>query len=361
MTRFARLSSSIFAALVAVAIGSATAQQPTRTFAPGVLTTIAPAPMAEEMFSGPQPLVELPIAIKDLQYEPKLTSVSSTVFERSQSVLLRRTIWNLEFSFKPMRMIQVDVPQATSRMQRQLVWYMVYRVRNLGNHLKPKGLVTPELLAAAETKDPSEEVLALLDPGVPESKELYEKFKDYTDEVEIFGQKTDKLRFFPHFVLHSTEYKKEYLDRVIPAALGPIKAREFPGRPDQVLHNSLTISEVPIAKSDDLNDNSVWGVVTWTNIDPRIDYFVVFVQGLTNAYRFEDPAGAYKPGDQPGTGRRSSRKRSSSTSGVLATRSIPMRKTFNSAARLDPDPEEQQKILTEYGLDKPVDYTWVYR
>src|SRR5262245_46327534 len=82
----------------------APAQEYARRFAPGVLTTIAPAPHAEEMYSGPQPLAELPIAIKDLKYEPKLASVSSTVFERSQAVVMRRTIWNLEFSFKPMRM-----------------------------------------------------------------------------------------------------------------------------------------------------------------------------------------------------------------------------------------------------------------
>ena len=135
--------------------------------------------------------------------------------------MLRRTIWNLEFSFKPMRMLQVDVPQPTGRMQRQLIWYMVYRVRNLGNHLKPKGLVTPEVVA--EDRDPNEEVLSLVEPNVPDPKELYEKFKDYTNEVEFMGRKTTELRFFPHFVLHSTEYKKEYLDRVIPAALGPIK------------------------------------------------------------------------------------------------------------------------------------------
>src|SRR5262245_38182198 len=351
MNRFTCLT-RVAAVLVAVAIASSTAaQQPTRTFAPGVLTTIPPAPMAEEMFSGPQPLVELPIAINDLKYEPKLASVSSTVYERSQTVLLRRTIWNLEFSFKPMRMIQVDVPQASGRMQRQLVWYMVYRVRNLGNHLKPKGLVTPELLAAAESKDPSEEVVELLDPGVPESKELYEKFKDYTDEVEIFGQKTDKLRFFPHFVLHSTEYKKEYLDRVIPAALGPIKAREFPGRPDQVLHNSLTISEVPIAKSDDMNDNSVWGVVKWTNIDPRIDYFVVYVQGLTNAYKFEHPPGAYKPGDPPGSGRRLLKKTLQLNFWRPGDTVDPKEEEIQFGCRLDPDPAEQQKILTQYGVD----------
>src|SRR5438874_24171 len=157
---------SIRAQLVALALAwcafttAADAQQPRRQFAPGVLTTIPPAPQAEEMFSGPRPLVELPIAIKDLKYEPKLASVSTTVYERSQSAMLRRTIWNLEFSFKPMRMLYVDVPQASGRMQRQLVWYVVYRVRNLGHHLMPKGLVTPEVIA--EDKNPNEDVLALV-------------------------------------------------------------------------------------------------------------------------------------------------------------------------------------------------------
>src|SRR5207253_5624564 len=110
----------------------------------------------------------VPLAIKDLQYDPKLAATSSTVFERSKNVVMRRTIWNLEFSFKPMRMIWVDVPQASGRMQRQLVWYMVYRVRNLGNQLQPKGLITRDTAAAdGEAKDPNEEVIELIDPAVP--------------------------------------------------------------------------------------------------------------------------------------------------------------------------------------------------
>src|SRR5437764_3613731 len=148
MKRFHRLLSFLFAAAALLALmRTAAAQQPRRQFAPGVLETIPPNPQAEEMFSGPRPLVEVPIAIKDLKYEPKLSSVSTTVYERAQSATLRRTIWNLEFSFKPMRMIYVDVPQASGRMQRQLVWYIVYRVRNLGHHMKPKGMITPELIA----------------------------------------------------------------------------------------------------------------------------------------------------------------------------------------------------------------------
>jgi hypothetical protein len=355
----AKVAAAVFwAAVIGFAL-PAKGQQP-RNFAPGVLTTIPPAPQAAEMFSGPRPLVELPLAIKDLQYEPKLAASSSTIFERSQAATLRRTIWNLEFSFKPMRMIDVDVPQASGRMQRQLLWYMVYRVRNLGHHLKPKGMVTPENISA--DKDPSEEVLALVEPTVPEAKELYEKFKDFTNEVEGFGgAKTTQLRFFPHFVLHSTEYKKEYLDRVIPAALGPIKQREFPGRPEQKLYNSLNISEVPISISDDKTDNSVWGVVTWTDVDPRIDYYIVYVQGLTNAYHFVDPAGAYQAGNPPGTGRKFAKKTLQLNFWRPGDTIDPHEEEIRYGCRLDPDAAEQEKILKEYGIEKAVDYVWVYR
>jgi hypothetical protein len=348
--------------VASAAVSAVNAQQPRRQFAPGVLTTIPQAPEAEEMFSGPAPLIELPVAIKNLEYDPKLAAKSSTVFEQSQAALLRRTIWNLEFSFKPMRMMWVDVPQSSGRMQRQLVWYIVYRIRNLGHHMKPKGLLTKDELAAdSEPTNPNEQVLELVEPTVPDSKELYEKFKDFTDEVEVFGHQTDKLRFFPHFVLHSTEYGKEYLDRVIPAAIGPIKAREFPGRPEQQLYNSLNISEVPIAKSDDRTDNSVWGVATWTDIDPRIDYFVVYVQGLTNAYRFIDTPGAFKAGDAPGTGRQLLKKTLQLNFWRPGDTVNPHEEEIHFGCRLDPDPADQQKILKEYGVDKPVDHIWVYR
>jgi len=349
------LTAAVCLGLPALAI----AQQQSRQFAAGVLTTIPPAPEAEEMFSGPRPLVEVPLAIKDLKYEPKLSSVSTTVYERAQSATLRRTIWNLEFSFKPMRMVYVDVPQASGRMQRQLVWYIVYRVRNLGHHMKPKGMITPEVIA--EDKNPNEDVLALVEPAVPDPKALYEQFKDYTNEVEVFGRKTTDLRFFPHFVLHSTEYKKEYLDRVIPAALAPIQQREFPGRPDQKLYNSLTISEVPIGISDERTDNSVWGVVTWTDVDPRIDYYIVYVQGLTNAYHFDDPKGAYKPGEPPGTGRQFTKKTLQLNFWRPGDTIDPHEEEIRYGCRLDSDPAEQDKILKEYGVDKPVDHVWVYR
>jgi hypothetical protein len=39
-----------------------------------------------------------------------------------------------------------------------------------------------------------------------------------------------------------------------------------------------------------------------------MDFFSIYVGGLTNAYQWEDVPGAYKAGDLPGTGRRFARK-----------------------------------------------------
>ena len=339
------LTAGLFVSVPALAQRAASPRTvPARQFAPGVVTTIPSKPETEEMFSGPRPLVEVPLTIPGLEYDPKLAPKTSTIFERAKGATLRRTIWNLEFSFKPMRMLYVDVPQPSNRMQRQLVWYMVYRVRNLGQHITPD--------------EETEEVK--LESG--EVARVHVRFKrGTTNEVEVFGRKTTDLRFFPHFVLASLEYDKEYLDRVIPAALAPIKAREFPGRPDQVLHDSLTISEVPIKLSDEKNDNSVWGVVTWTDVDPRIDYFVVYVQGLTNAYRFDDPAGAFKSGDPPGTGRQITKKTLQLNFWRAGDTIDPNEEEIRFGCRIDANEAEQAKVLAEYGIDKPIDHLWIYR
>lgn len=357
MNNLHKLLGSLTAMLATAVVATAFAQapQPIKPFAKGVVTTIPIAPQDEEMFSGPRPLVEVPRTIDGLEYDPKLSPKTSTIFEKAKIATLRRTIWNLEFSFKPMRMVYVDIPQSNGKLQRKLVWYMVYYVRNLGSHIRPKADVQ-EVIKEADVVD-ANGTKAGLTPGL-----VHVKFaKETTDEVEVFGKPSTELRFFPHFVLRSTEYDKEYLDRVIPAALAPIKAREFPGRTDVKLHDSLTISEVPIKKSDDTNDNRVWGVVTWIDVDPRIDYYTVYIQGLTNAYRFDDPDGAFKKGDQPGTGRKITKKTLQLNFWRPGDTIDPSEEEIRYGCRMDSDPLEQQKIFAEFEIDKPIDHLWLYR
>ncbi|REK07427.1 MAG: hypothetical protein DWQ37_21050, partial [Planctomycetota bacterium] len=81
----------------------------------------------------------------------------------------------------------------------------------------------------------------------------------------------------------------------------------------------------------------------WEDIDPRGDYFSVYVEGLTNAYRWTDPEGAFKPGDPPTTGREFEQKNL----------------MLNFWRPGDKFREDEQMI--RYGIPGKVDYSWVYR
>jgi hypothetical protein len=270
-----RYPAGVFVVLMATtpaAWGQSAPRIPQRTIAPGVLTTIPPSFLPGETVST-HDVVEIR-SDKSLDWKPEFMSASRTLYGKSADVKFRRDVWCLEFSFKPLRMIYVDVPTASGSVERKLVWYLVYRVRNTGQVLKP----------------------VLGEDGLYEAK---------------LGQ-GGPLRFIPQFVLESHDRRadgarvnKSYLDRVIPAAVAAIRNRELPG---QELLNSVEMAERTLPVSGDRADLGVWGVATWTDIDPRMDFFSVYVGGLTNAYQWEDVAGAYKAGDAPGRGRRFARK-----------------------------------------------------
>ncbi len=235
-------------------------------FAPGVLTTIAPALEHQDTVTV-RDIVELR-ARDDLARPPFKNTSSRTLYEMAQAVDFRRDLWCLEFSFKPLRMLYVDVPQSTGKMQRKLIWYVVYRVRNTGIGLGPA--VQPD--------------------GT---------FKTVERESKL-------LQFVPQFLLTSQDrdrdgkpVRKTYLDRIIPSAIDPIARRELPRG---TLLNSVQITEAKLVPTGAAG--GVWGVATWSDVDPEIDFFSILVGGLTNAYQWQDPPGAYQPGVAPGSGRR---------------------------------------------------------
>lgn len=303
-------------------VGAVSAQS--RLYAPGVLTVIPPDPQYEETFSGPLELVEIAKGLPDMNWDPHFAAKSQTVFEMSKTVVLRREVWNLEFAFKPLRTIYVDVPQASGKMQRKLIWYLVYRVRYLGGDLTPEP--TTDEWGRVTFKD------------VPVAREV--------------------RYFYPQFILESHDFDKSYQDRIIPAAKKPIQDREVRGAE---LLNSVEIGRVPISLSSPDNPKEVWGLVTWEDIDPRIDFFSVFVKGLTNAYKPVDLPDAYKVGDAPGTGREILSK-------TLQLNFWRPGDVINEhedhiyyGVPYSPDAVRQFEILTAFGLKERLDYLWVYR
>jgi hypothetical protein len=297
-----------------------------RRLAPGVVTEIHPKIEEEETYSGPREIVELVKMRPGLQWNPHFTPQSETLLARAKDTVFRRQIWALEFGFKPLRMIRVDLPGANGGLVSQQVWYLVYYVKNNGRHLNP-----------APQQDQQGHVTYT------------------TDRVD------HSIRFFPGFVLQCHDVGQAYLDEVLPRAVERIRQREDPRRP---LHNSVTISDVSIPVSTKYEDRSVWGVATWVGVDPRTDFFSVYVQGLTNAYRWQDPEGAYKSGDPPGTGRRMSSKTLQLNfwrpGDAINPDEREIRFGVPNRSQL-PAGKTQDDVLRIYRLDERVDYQWVYR
>ncbi len=200
--------------------------------------------------------------------------------------------------------------------QRQRVWYLLYRVKNTGGYLK----------------------------SVPQQDE-------YGNDLYVTVKGSRTLRFFPTFVIQSHDHNLTYVDRIVPGAKERIHAIEFKD-PRVPLYDSVSITEIPIKVSSEEIDRSVWGVAMWTGVDRRTDFFSVYVQGLSNAYRWQDGNQ-----DQP----------------LLTFKTLQLNfwrpgdaifeneKEFRYGVPTFTDARDEARMLETYGLKKPLDHDWVYR
>ena len=200
---------ALAAGLAPTGLLAAEGTAPYRELAPGVEITIPPDRQEGETVSS-HDIVEILRGIPGLEWSPKFTPETQTLRQMATGTQFRRDIWCLEFTFKPVRMLYVDVPQASGKMQRKLIWYLVYRVKNSGAHLKPT------------------------------------KKDDGTVVVEPVDR---EVRFFPTFVLEAHDVQKAYLDRVVPVAIPAIEQKEDPNRK---LLSSVDIGSKLIPLSTDL-------------------------------------------------------------------------------------------------------------
>lgn len=249
------------AALAGSSLGDAADKSPPvqspprfRQLAEGVETAVDPQTRINESFSR-HDIVEL------LGIDPG--------FDWARNVVFRHDVKSLQFHFKPLRFIKVDVPRPDGTLEPTLVWYLVYRVTN-------------------ENDEP--------------------------------------VRFIPEFELVTHDLQRVYPDRILPVAVPAIQRREDPNRP---LANTAEIAGEIGADSE-----SVWGVVTWTGIDPKSDFFSIYIGGLTNAYRWLD-----EPGGE--------------------------RKYFYKTLKINfwrpGDEHDEHEGEIRLGGPDELDYTWVYR
>ena len=250
-----------------IAAEAAGSQDGFRRLAPGVLTVIPPNKSNDSNVRRGD-IHEITRGLEG--WDPNRAAGHTTLIERARDIEFSRDIWCLEFSFKPPRMIEVDVPTKDLRMQRKRVWYLVYRVRNVGGRR------------------------TLIHKDDPLQERTVGDWRTHDDEKDPLAKRKTEIverpvRFVPHFVLESTEGLSEeegeiryrsYLDRVIPSAMGPIRRREDPAR-EFFDSASMSAAEIPPG-------GERWGVAMWQDVDPRIDHFSISVRGLTNAIRWRE-------------------------------------------------------------------------
>jgi len=281
------------------------------------VTTIPPVLVPEETVSQHE-MMEI-TSDDGLAWTPKLSPITSTLYDQAKSVRFGREIWGLEFSFKPLRIIDVTLRQPNGQTERKVIWYLVYRVKNNGERLRPVE---------------SEEGDFTVEPAEPK-----------------------RVEFSPHFVLEGQDVDaagkkvyKAYLDRMIPHVIETIRLRELPGRP---LFTTAQMSRTPLEVSTEAEDKSLWGVAVWEDIDPEIDFFSIYVSGLTNAYTWTDPPGAYQKGDPAGKGRRFVGKR------LQLNFWRPGDEYLQSETEIRFGVPEGRESL--YGVDSGVAYRWLFR
>ena len=228
-----------------------------RSFAKGVVKTIAPSPDRADAYTPPARLAGTSSKkAYNLVHGPQ----KNTLFIQTKDVTFFKSIWHLEFQHIGLRQMSARVPSGNG-FARKNVWYLVYRVRNVGSYVSFKT-----------------------------QKDRYGYLK-YIGQENVAPEKESMLanRFFPKFLLQGQVQQKDgsykhvsYGDSILPAVVNEIQRFEDPNRK---LLDSVEISKTKLPVEKIKNKGGVWGVAVFTGVDPKIDYVSVQVAGLTNAFR----------------------------------------------------------------------------
>jgi hypothetical protein len=201
-------------------------------------------------------------------------------------------------------------------MERKTVWYLLYRIRYTGDDLVPE---------TSDTSD-SEQI-----PGEPKRMRF------------------DSVRFMPRFTLLSKERNIVMDAQILQPALDAIAARERV--PSRLLdHVEIARAEIPLSTREE--ENAVWGVATWTDVDPALNFFAIEVRGLSNAYQINVDSGGekqflrktlriyfWRPGD---------------------SFNVPKDRIYLGSPAYE-DPNRVQYYLDQFSLKERLDYQWIYR
>lgn len=160
-------------------------------------------------------------------------------------------IWEMEIQMKPMRMILSPTPTQSDPQQ---VWYLAYRVI-------PRPIIKSNVGAD-------------------------------TDPVNVLDPPPGPPQLIPQLTLVTYDDRKTevpveiHVDQVIPAAVKKVNVIERPATPEQAFLDTISVTRPlpePVA-ADAPEQPWIYGVATWSGVDPRTDFFKVIFQGFSNVY-----------------------------------------------------------------------------
>ncbi len=160
-------------------------------------------------------------------------------------------VWEMEVQIKLMRMITVAVPGQPAPQQ---VYYLAYRAL-------PRPILKSEVGAD-------------------------------TDPINTLDPSPGPAMFIPQMTLVTYDDRKTeipveiHIDRVLPAAVKRVNVIERPANPDQAFLDAVSVVRpVPEPVAADLQEQPwIYGVATWSGVDPKSDFFKVILQGFSNVY-----------------------------------------------------------------------------
>jgi hypothetical protein len=178
-------------------------------------------------------------------------SVAIKPYTTGVEVARQLHVWEMEVQMKPMRMVMSSVP---GKKEPQQVWYLAYRAL-------PRPIIKNTV-------------------------------GEDTNPVNTLDPPPGPALFIPQLTLvtydnRETEIPVEiHVDRVLPTAVKKINTIE---RPDIAARTFLDAVSVvrpvpePVAATDPVQP-WIYGVATWSGVDPKSDFFKVIFQGFSNVY-----------------------------------------------------------------------------
>ena len=160
-------------------------------------------------------------------------------------------VWEMEVQMKPMRMVMSPVP---GQKEPQQVWYLAYRAL-------PRPIIKNTV-------------------------------GEDTNPVNTLDPPPGPALFIPQLTLvtfdnRETEIPVEiHVDRVLPTTVKKINTVERPGIPSRTFLDAVSVVRPvpePVAATDPVQP-WIYGVATWSGVDPKSDFFKVIFQGFSNVY-----------------------------------------------------------------------------